>query len=64
MQASIFKLNDKQLEKMSDIAGDLGLVSLALIVLPSILDKFNLIQVVLGLIGTIVFGLLSIWLRR
>lgn len=58
------KLNKHQLEKLSDIASDVALVSLASVVLPAILDKFNIILVVLGLLATAGFWVFSIWLRR
>ena len=64
MNFSILKLNEKQLEKMSDIAGDLGLVSIASVVLPFVFDKFNAMAVLLGSLATIIFWLISIWLRR
>lgn len=57
-------LKDSQLEKLSDIASDIGLVALASVVLPAVFDKFNLTRVVLGLVAAIIFWLLSIWLRR
>lgn len=58
------KLNEHQLEKLSDIASDSGLVALASVVLPAILDKFNPILVVSGIVTTGGFWIFSIWLRR
>lgn len=58
------RLNERQLEKLSDIASDSGLVALASVVLPAILDKFNPILVVSGLVTTGGFWILIIWLRR
>jgi hypothetical protein len=58
------KLSIKQLEKLSDISSDVGLISLASVVLPAVLDRLNPIMLVLGLIATIFFWVFSIWLRR
>lgn len=58
------KLNEDQIEKLSDISSDIGLVSLASVVLPAVFDKFNSVMILLGSIATIGFWLLSVWLRR
>ena len=58
------KLNQKQLEKLADIASDLGLVSVASIILPGVLDKFNAAGVLLGAVATIIFWIVSLWFRR
>ncbi len=60
----IRRLNNKQLDKLSDIASDVGLISLASVVLPAILDRVNLVLVVLGLLATSGFWSFSIWLKR
>lgn len=58
------ELNQSQLEKLSDIASDLGLVSIATVVLPAIFDKSDPDRVRLGLATALVFWIYSIWLRR
>lgn len=58
------KLNEKQLEKLSDIAVDVGSISLASVVLPALLDKFNILVLLCGTVATIFFWIFSIWIRR
>lgn len=60
----IVKLKRRQIDKLSDIASDIGLVSAASIILPAVLDKFDQIRVLLGLLITLAFWSYSIWLRR
>ncbi len=57
-------LNQRQLEKLSDIASDLALVSVASLVLPAVFDRFDSIKIVLGTVSIIVFWYISLWLRR
>ena len=64
MRFSFPRLNEKQLEKLSDISSDVGLIALAVVAIPAVLDKFDLFRVVLGLIGTILFWVFSLWLKR
>lgn len=58
------RLNNKQIEKLSDISSDVGLVAIASVVLPAVFDKFNPAVLLLGSIATVGFWILSIWLRR
>lgn len=58
------RLNKRQLDKLSDIVSDVALLSLASVVLPAILDKFNPLLIVLGLLTTILLWSVSIKLRR
>lgn len=58
------KLNRKQLDKLSDIASDVALVSLASIVLPAMFDRFDVTVVLLGLLATIFLWAISLLLRR
>lgn len=58
------RLNDKQIEKISDISSNIGLVALGSVALPAILDRFNAVLVILGLAIAIGFWIVSIWLRR
>lgn len=57
-------LNRRRLDKLSDIASDIGLIALVSIVLPAVLDRFDLLRVLLGTVAAITFWLLSVWLRR
>lgn len=50
----MLKLPDRRLEKLSDIASDTGLVVLATVFLPSILDKTEPALAAIGLAGTAV----------
>lgn len=45
------KLNSKQLNRLSEIAMGIGHVSFASVVIPSIIDKFNIFLLPLGLIA-------------
>lgn len=50
--------------KLSDICSDLALISLASIVIPFAIDKFNPVMLILGVITTITFWLLSLLFVR
>lgn len=58
------RLNESQEKKLSDIASDLGIVSIASVVLPALFDRSNPIMVILGLLTAVGFWIFSIWLRR
>ena len=58
------KWNKRQIEKLAEISSDVGLVALASVVLPAVLDKFNLLLVTLGLIITILCWIISVWLLK
>lgn len=60
----MFEFNQKQVEKLSDIFEDIGLVVLASVVIPSFLDRFNLHLILLGLGITSLFWYLSLLVRR
>lgn len=58
------RLNRRQIDQLSSIAADAGLVSLATVVLPALLDKVDLNQIVLGLIVTLILWAISLWLKK
>ena len=58
------KFNENQLEKLSDISSDIALVALASVVLPATLDSFSLIRIILGIIFTFLFWIISVILRK
>ncbi|MBI3559888.1 hypothetical protein HY087_02065 [Candidatus Gottesmanbacteria bacterium] len=58
------RLTKHRLDKLSDIASDVGLVSLASVVLPAVLDKFDLTQVILGGTAALICWVVSIWIRK
>ena len=58
------RLSDKQLEKLSDISSDVALVALASVVLPAVLDRFDLVRVILGLLAAIGFWIFSLCVRK
>ena len=58
------RLSRKQIDKLSDISSDIGLIALASVVLPATLDKFNPIAVALGLLATFIFWVISLALRK
>lgn len=60
MAFPMLKLTEKQLGKVADILADIGVVVAASTILPSILIKFNLRIVILGLIATLILFFFSI----
>lgn len=58
------ELSKRQLEKLSDISADIGLVALASVVLPAVLDRFNLTLATVGTTITVGSWIYSVWLRR
>ncbi|OGE14900.1 hypothetical protein A3F00_05090 [Candidatus Daviesbacteria bacterium RIFCSPHIGHO2_12_FULL_37_11] len=60
----LLKLNRDQLFKMSDIFSDTGLVALATVVIPSVIDKIDPFKLVLGLVVTIFCWVVSLVLRK
>lgn len=58
------RLSKNQIYKLSDISSDIGLIWIAVVFLPAILDKFELFKVVLGLLAACIFWILSVWLRK
>jgi len=62
MHALFSKLN--QLNKLSDIASETALISLASVVLPAVLDKTDSARVIVGLVATIVLWLISLWILK
>jgi len=57
-------LSKKQIEKLSDIISDIGLISLAAVVIPSVLDKFDLKRIIVGLLISLILWIVSIRLKR
>lgn len=60
----ITKPGRKQTDKLSDILSDIGLVSLASVVLPAMFDKYDLIRVLLGIAVSLIFWLSSYRLKK
>ncbi len=58
------KLSAVQLNRVSEICGETGQVSLASIVIPFWIGKFDLQMLILGVIGCLVFWYLSVSLAR
>lgn len=58
------RLNRRQVDKLSDIFADTGLICLATIVIPAVLDRINLFLVLLGSISTAFFLFTSLQFRR
>lgn len=58
------KLNRRQLDKLSDIFSDIGLVVLASVVLPAMFDRVDPLRVILGVFATIIFWIISLILRK
>lgn len=56
------KLPKEVIEKFSDIAKDLGNISIVSFVIPLISDKFSFLSILLGLVLALFFWTLSIWL--
>ncbi len=53
-----------KLNKLSNITSDIAQVAFASVVVPFLLDNFNLELVILGLATSIAFWILSIYLAR
>lgn len=64
MDLKIPKLNKQQIEKLSDIASDIALVSLASVFLPAVFEKFNMVYLIAGSTITIGFWIASVWFRK
>lgn len=64
MEYMLIKLNQKQIEKLSDISSDIGLVALASVAIPGFLNKFDLIETTSGGVTTLCFWIISLWFRR
>ena len=58
------RLNEKQIDTVSEILSNIAVVSLASVVLPAMLDRFNLILVIWGSLASIFLWIASIWLRK
>jgi hypothetical protein len=58
------KFTERQIDKISDISSEVGLVALVSVVLPAIFDKFDPSLIISGLVATVFFWTFSIWLRR
>jgi len=58
------KLSQKQVYKISDIFSDMGVVMFASVVLPSILDKFNIYAIGFGIVSTLTLWFISIKIRK
>lgn len=58
------KLNEKQIDKLADIASDIGLITLATIVLPAAFDRVDLNKLILGSVATLIFWIASIGLKK
>lgn len=60
----VYKFDRDQLFKLSDIFSDTGLVALATVVIPSVIDKVDPFRIALGLVVTIFCWLVSLILRK
>lgn len=58
------ELNQKQIEKLSDIIADIGVVGFASVVIPAAFDKFDIADIILGVIAALLLFVISLWLRR
>lgn len=58
------KLSTDQLQKLSDIVADTGIVSLASVVLPVILGQLNPVYLIIGIPLTLLFWTTSIVLLK
>jgi len=59
------KLNESQIDRLSELTENIGLITLGSIVLPAIIEKeFNLWLLVVGLPLSASFWIYSLWLLR
>ena len=56
----MLKLSNDQLDKIADICSDIGLLMLASVGLPPILDKFNTVPALTGISIAILFWAISL----
>jgi len=54
------KFTDKQLEKIADLLGDIGLIAIVSIVIPTLIDKFKLTYFIWGLIVVVFVWFMSL----
>jgi hypothetical protein len=59
-----YNLNSKQIEKLSDILSDVGLVSLASVALPAIFGNLNILAALSGIMATFICWFASLALRK
>jgi hypothetical protein len=57
-------LSKKQRGKLSDIFGNLGLLSASSIIVPVVLENFNFYILSAGALVSITFWILSLWLLK
>lgn len=57
------KLNNKQVDKISDICSDIGLITLAAVVLPSFLDRLDIQRLLIGLMMSFLLWFFSVKLK-
>jgi len=58
------RLSDEQIDKLADIFADLGVVAVASIVLPALLDRLQFLPAIIGSLCSLVFLIVSLWLLK
>lgn len=60
----IYRMTYHQTDKVADIFGDLGIVSIASVVLPAILNKTSLTSAIIGSVAFVFFFVTSLCLSK
>lgn len=60
----LMRLTDDQTQKLADITSDIGLIALASVAIPAVLDHTDISAFVIGLGIAIVLWITSIWLIK
>lgn len=60
----MIKLNDKQIEKLSQACSDLAAVTVGVMILPAILGKTNLFSIFTGFVSMLTFYFISVLLLK
>lgn len=58
------RFTENQLIKLADIASNIGLVALASVAIPAILDRPDTHAFIIGLASALSFWLISLWLIK
>lgn len=58
------RLANERIQKISDIMADLGVVAVASVVLPALLDRFQWVSAVFGSLAAMALLSISVWIVK
>jgi hypothetical protein len=64
MGSILSRLNEHQIEKLSDIFSDVALALIFSAAIPALFDKVDPVLILLELINAIFLWIMSIWIRK